>query len=67
MNKIQPWQRWFSGRRATAERPPQDDPADLGTAYGLELSLEQAMLSSDLPERQPGTVKRRSDRHRHGD
>jgi hypothetical protein len=33
--------RWFPGWR-TAERPMQDDPADLGTAFGLEMSLNEA-------------------------
>jgi hypothetical protein len=40
MNKAAPSHRWFSGWRAT-ERPAQDDPADLGTAFGLDLSLNE--------------------------
>jgi hypothetical protein len=32
--------RWFGLWRA-AERAPEDDPADLGTAFGLDLSLSE--------------------------
>jgi hypothetical protein len=42
MNKAQkaphPPTRWFAGWRTDA-KPMQDDPADLGTAFGLEMSL----------------------------
>ena len=31
--------RWFSGWRLAA-RAPQYDPADLGTAFGLDMSLD---------------------------
>ena len=31
--------RWFSGRRV-ADRVPHDDPADQGTAFGLEMTLD---------------------------
>ncbi|HLL11768.1 MAG TPA: hypothetical protein VK570_11960 [Rubrivivax sp.] len=31
--------RWFSGWRIAA-RAPQSDPADLGTAFGLDMSLD---------------------------
>jgi hypothetical protein len=41
MNKAATASRWFSGWR-TAVRPMQDDPADLGTAFGLEMSLNEA-------------------------
>jgi hypothetical protein len=40
MNKAVTPTRWFSGWR-TADRPMQDDPADLGTAFGLEMSLNE--------------------------
>jgi hypothetical protein len=43
--------RWFAGWRTEA-KPMQDDPADLGTAFGLEMSLnEQGVLveQSRLP------------------
>ena len=32
--------RWF-GLWPAAARRPQDDPADLGTAFGLDLSLDE--------------------------
>jgi hypothetical protein len=41
MNKVATPSRWFPGWR-TAVRPMQDDPADLGTAFGLEMSLNEA-------------------------
>ncbi len=41
MNKVATPSRWFPGWR-TAARPMQDDPADLGTAFGLEMSLGEA-------------------------
>jgi hypothetical protein len=40
MTKAAPPNRWFSGWRA-AERPAAIDPADLGTAFGLDLSLNE--------------------------
>ena len=53
MNKAAPSPRWFSGWRA-AERPAQDDPADLGTAFGLDLSLNEL-----IHEPQPAPAQRR--------
>ena len=38
--------RWFGLWRA-AERAPEDDPADLGTAFGLDLSLSE--MGDELP------------------
>ncbi len=38
MSKVGTPQRWFSGWRI-ASRPARSDPADMGTAFGLELSL----------------------------
>ncbi len=38
MNKLAPPLRWYAPWRAAAA--PQDDPADLGTAFGLDLSME---------------------------
>ena len=46
MHKSDTSRRWFGLRRA-ARRPAQDDPADLGTAYGLDLSL------SEMPDEEP--------------
>jgi hypothetical protein len=53
MNKAAPPHRWFAGWRAT-ERPVQDDPADLGTAFGLDMSLNE--LTHEPP---PATSERR--------
>jgi hypothetical protein len=49
MNKAVIPSRWFSGWR-TAERPMQDDPADLGTAFGLEMSLNESAREADCAE-----------------
>jgi hypothetical protein len=40
MDKSAAPRRWFGLWRA-AERTPEDDPADLGTAFGLDLSLSE--------------------------
>lgn len=40
MTKSDSSRRWF-GLRPAADRPRQDDPADLGTAFGLDLSLSE--------------------------
>jgi hypothetical protein len=40
MKKSDRSHRWFGSWRA-AERTPQDDPADLGTAFGLDLSMSE--------------------------
>jgi hypothetical protein len=43
--------RWFALRRA-ADRPRNDDPADMGTTFGLELILrEQVQSPAPLPSR----------------
>ena len=47
MNRSDASRRWF-GHWRTAERAPQDDPADLGTAFGLDLSLSE--LADDPPD-----------------
>ncbi len=58
-------QRWFSSWRATARPAPDTDPADLGTAFGLDLSLsELAPLPPAPDERRPGWVQRLADRRR---
>ena len=66
MSKVEQWRRWFAGLRESVERPRQDDPADLGTAFGVELSLAQLPVP-DMPPREPGAANRRCDRRRHGD
>ncbi len=52
--------RWFAAWR-TGARPVQDDPADLGTAFGLDLSLSELMPESPLAsgvERRRGWMRR---------
>ena len=53
--------RWFQGWRAS-EAEPQTDAADLGTAFGLDLSLSDpappAPPSAPASQRQPGWVRR---------
>ena len=57
--------RWFSGWRL-AVRPAQvPDPADQGTAFGLEMSMAQAPPEPvPVGERRPGWVRRLADRRR---
>jgi hypothetical protein len=60
MTKAAPTQRWFSGWRAAA-RPAQVDPADLGTAFGLDLSLNEIVhepAMAEPVERRAGWVQR---------
>jgi hypothetical protein len=60
MNKAVPSTRWFSGWRAR-ERPEEDDPADLGTAFGLDLSLRELIHEPPPPapsERRAGWMQR---------
>jgi hypothetical protein len=38
MGKTEQSNRWFSGWRSST-RPQEEDPADMGTAFGLDLSL----------------------------
>jgi hypothetical protein len=40
MSKAATSHRWFQGRRANPQ-PVDTDPADLGTAFGLDLSLNE--------------------------
>jgi hypothetical protein len=56
--------RWFNGWRSPP-RPQEDDPADMGTAFGLDLSLsEPAALPATPAERRPGWVQRLAERRR---
>lgn len=53
--------RWFTGWRAR-EVQAVDDPADMGTAFGLDLSLNEIPheppAAASAAERQPGWVQR---------
>ncbi|MBU6260992.1 MAG: hypothetical protein KGL18_07800 [Burkholderiales bacterium] len=61
MSKAAAPQRWFAGWRQSA-RPVQDDPADLGTAFGLDLSLNELQHepppAPPPPERRTGWMRR---------
>jgi hypothetical protein len=58
-------QRWFHSWRSTPRPAPDTDPADLGTAFGLDLSLsEPAALPATPAERRPGWVQRLAERRR---
>ncbi len=66
MSKAVTPQRWFSGWRLAA-RPPQDDPADYGTAFGLDLSLDEAGAAAPAPlpgDRRVGWMRRLADRRK---
>ena len=58
-SKAAPPQRWFASWRF-ARPAPSVDPADYGTAFGLEMSLEdEAAAAPPAPvERRPGWVRR---------
>ena len=58
MSKAVNNQRWFAAWR-TAPRQPQDDPADLGTAFGLDMSMMESQHAPPASaERRPGWVLR---------
>ena len=59
MSKAVNTPRWFAAWRS-APRPLQDDPADLGTAFGLDMSMHDSRLDA-APEpapHPPGWVQR---------
>ena len=66
MNKAAPSHRWFAGWRAGVQRPPQDDPADLGTAFGLDMSLSELIHEPCPPTvaHRPGWVRRLASRRK---
>ena len=61
MNKPITPNRWFAGWRM-AQRSPYDDPADVGTAFGLDLSMEEGLPMAPAAKpavaRAPGWVQR---------
>lgn len=66
MNKPAHTHRWFAGWRS-APRPPEIDPADCGTAFGLDLSLPELRAEPDptaAPKAQTGWVRRLALRRR---
>jgi hypothetical protein len=48
MSKAATPHRWFQAWRVAAP-PPQGDPADMGTAFGLDLSLLDTAAEADAP------------------
>jgi hypothetical protein len=61
MNKLAPPPRWYAPWRAAAAT--QDDPADLGTAFGLDLSMTPmpgpaAPVAAAAGRRRAGWVQR---------
>jgi hypothetical protein len=66
MNKPAHTHRWFSGWRS-APRPAEVDPADYGTAFGLDLSLHDVHTEpaqTVVPKVQAGWVRRLAARRR---
>ncbi len=57
-------QRWFARWRAERRWANGTDPADLGTAFGLDLSMMQAAPEPAPAERRPGWVRRLTTRRR---
>lgn len=56
---------WFHRWRSASRPAPDTDPADLGTAFGLDLSMSQAApLPPAAGEARPGWVQRLADRRR---
>lgn len=66
MNKPASPRRWFQGWRP-APRPAEDDPADYGTAFGLDLSLPAESPVAVTPAaKRPGWVQRMAERRKSG-
>jgi hypothetical protein len=65
MDKALTSRRWFGSWRSV-ERPAQDDPADLGTAFGLDLSLSELPHEPLPAARRPGWVQRLAERRKPG-
>ncbi|MDO9073652.1 MAG: hypothetical protein Q7U73_10325 [Rubrivivax sp.] len=59
-------QRWFSIWRSADRPAPDTDPADLGTAFGLEMSMLEALAEPAAPAagRRPVGVRRVASRRR---
>ena len=57
-------QRWFSGWRVARQPAYGSDPADLGTAFGLDLSMVENPPQPVPAERRPGWVRRLTARRR---
>ncbi len=66
MNNAVTPSRWFQGWRSAA-RATQIDPADLGTAFGLDASFDETFTApQDLPaQAKPGWMQRLASRGKH--
>jgi hypothetical protein len=64
MSKTDNSGRWFGAWRDTPRAVPDDDAADMGTAFGLEMSLEpQALPAPDVDaDARPGWIQRLANR-----
>ncbi len=62
---VQP-QRWFSVWRSADRPAPDTDPADFGTAFGLEMSMLETPVEPAAPVagRRPAWVRRLTSRRR---
>lgn len=66
MNKLEHPRRWFTGWRASPG-PAEDDPANYGTAFGLDMSLLQPHalpMASVAAKPSPGWIRRLSMRRK---
>ena len=63
MNKPAPARRWFPGWRS-ARVPAEQDPADYGTAFGLELSLPELRSEPPAVKARTGWGQRLASRRR---
>jgi hypothetical protein len=59
-------QRWFSIWRSADRPAPDTDPADLGTAFGLEMSMLDSPVEPAAPAatRRPAWMRRLATRRR---
>lgn len=66
MNRTDPSPRWYAPWRVVEPAPVQDDPADMGTAFGLDLSMAPAAESpAETPAAdEPGWMQRLARRKR---
>ncbi len=58
-------QSWFHSWRSNSRPAPDTDPADLGTAFGLDLSMSELPITPPAAgEARPGWVQRLASRRR---
>ena len=64
VTRASPPQRWFAGWRSAKQPAYGSDPADLGTAFGLDMSLMETPAEPIAAERRPGWMRRLTARRR---